>query len=74
MADELKSAPHRASLEACWKVDLKWNLYPKKLVDVSIYDLKYYHCGAGMAGPRTLQTDLKGLGSSLASDSSLSQV
>lgn len=41
MADKLKSAAHRASLEACWKVDLDWNLYPKKLVDVSIYDVKY---------------------------------
>lgn len=36
MADKLKSAAHRASLEACWKVDLDWSLYPKKLVDVSI--------------------------------------
>ena len=40
MADKLKSAAHRASLEACWKVDLDWNLYPKKLVDVSIYDVR----------------------------------
>ena len=40
MADKFKSAAHRASLEACWKVDLDWNLYPKKLVDVSIYDIR----------------------------------
>ena len=71
MADKLKSAAHRASLEACWKVDLDWNLYPKKLVDVSI---KYKHCGASLAGPLTLQTDLKGLGSRQASSNSLTQV
>ena len=37
MADKrLHSAAYRASLEACWKVDVDWDLYPPKLTDVSL--------------------------------------
>lgn len=36
MADSrLKAAAIRSSLEACWKIDIDWSLYPKKTREVS---------------------------------------